>query len=306
MAEAVHQAVREVTGSDGFGYCPLYAWAGAVVASVVTGSDYDLHAGAVTVWTGDVNADGELALLVDPDGAEFDHPALGTIRGGRANGELHAWFSPRPPAAVPGEVMEISRAELVIADLGMRHLRRHVTEAAMPWKRAPLPAYCWASAASVSMRLRVDYYPDPDTTALVLGKLGQMGAAPRDAAVLALRLLGRCGPTTTKGRREVMTVTRADQRPESPAELAYLKVTRPDHADQATYTAVRPADAARITARSSASLVIEQCGPPGLPADVCIGLAAELAADPARAEVIVGTAERGYWINGPLHTLAAP
>ena len=204
MAEAVHEAVCQVTGSDGFGHCPLYAWAGAVVASVVTGGDYDLHAGAVTVWTGDVNANGELALRIDPPGAEFDHPLLGTMPGGMANGELHAWFSPRPTGLVPGVVTEIRKADLVVADFGMRHLRRHAAEAGMPWEREPLPAYCWASLPNVGARLRVDYEPEPPTTEFVHDKLRRMGAAPYDVATTALRLLGRTSEVRATGERTTL------------------------------------------------------------------------------------------------------
>ena len=45
IAGAVHQAVCDVTGTDGYGHCALYAQAGAMAAHFITGEVYDLQAG---------------------------------------------------------------------------------------------------------------------------------------------------------------------------------------------------------------------------------------------------------------------
>ena len=69
IAEAVHQAVCEVTGSDGFSHCALYASAGAMVASLATGNEYVVNACRLEVGTGTrdaVDGGAELYLGMDP------------------------------------------------------------------------------------------------------------------------------------------------------------------------------------------------------------------------------------------------
>lgn len=185
IAEAVHRAVCEVTGTDGYGHCALYAQAGAMTAHFITGEVHDLQAGGLAVFTGDMNHDGELTLYVDPEGSQYNGTA-----GGRDNGEFHAWFGPRPAGATPGTVMEVSRNGLVVADFAMRHFKRHVAEAGMPWNRAPLPTFCWGKADEIDQRLRVTYRPDVATTLLVTDKIKAMGPVPYDVSTIALRRLG--------------------------------------------------------------------------------------------------------------------
>ncbi|MGH6876802.1 MAG: hypothetical protein ACREHV_05400 [Rhizomicrobium sp.] len=69
IAEAVHQAVCEVTGSDGFSHCALYARAGAMAASLATGVEYTINAGCLEVGTGTPDPEDpktELYLGMDP------------------------------------------------------------------------------------------------------------------------------------------------------------------------------------------------------------------------------------------------
>lgn len=190
IAQAVHEAVCEVTGTDGYGHCVMYAQAGALTASVLTGRDYVLQAGAAVVFTGDVNGYGELALHVDPAGSEWNGQ-----RGGRENNELHCWLT-RRPAEVPGSAVPATPGDEV-ADFSLRHWRWAVAEAGMPWSREPLPAFWWGPLSGLN-DLRVRYTADADTMRLVYGELlPAMDAAPYDASVIALRLLGAISEETT-------------------------------------------------------------------------------------------------------------
>src|SRR5437763_388203 len=91
VAEAVHLAVCDWTGGDGFGHCILYAVAGAHLTSRLTGQKYFPVAGS-------------LALYPDPErqeGITFDPKAGGGLLGG----EFHAWIiGPLPPGFREGSM----------------------------------------------------------------------------------------------------------------------------------------------------------------------------------------------------------
>jgi hypothetical protein len=97
IAEAVHQAVAEFTGTGGYGHCYLYALTGWALAREVLGRDYRLQAGSL--WL----------LARPPDGWLY----LNACPGGLESGSFHCWFG-RPGA-------DGRAAELV--DLAARHYR---------------------------------------------------------------------------------------------------------------------------------------------------------------------------------------
>src|SRR5262245_9152683 len=114
IAEAVHQAICQVSDSDGRGMCAYYARAGAVVTGVVTGQEYGFNAGLIQIDVGDRNASGDLWFTMDPAASGY-------------NGmEFHAWFVRRPPGATTGETITGRRNRRIeVVDLSWRHMRRN-------------------------------------------------------------------------------------------------------------------------------------------------------------------------------------
>jgi hypothetical protein len=143
IAGAVHQAVCEVTGTDGAKHCAAYAMAGHLIANVIAGrrDAYVFQAGRVHVFTGNVDEDGaELALEMDP------------AKTGYSDLEFHDWFT-RVPAGVPrsGTWTSISGAEsesVELVDLSLRHFPQLVAEAGLPWNRLDLPPFLWGRPAA--------------------------------------------------------------------------------------------------------------------------------------------------------------
>jgi hypothetical protein len=109
VAEATRGAVVRHSGTDGYGYCYLYAWIGCTLARAATGRPYLLQAGT-------------LRLMAGPDGPWLTMPAP---EGGRLRDAFHCWF------ALPD--FEGGHAEVV--DLSSRHYRR--------WAESG-PVGCWA------------------------------------------------------------------------------------------------------------------------------------------------------------------
>lgn len=99
MAEAVHRAVCDVTGTDGSGHCLLYAVAGAVLAKEVLGRDYFVQAGS-------------LSLLADPPDGAIMIDASG---GGVERGEYHCWLAHPDP-------------ERELVDFASRHFKHYVED----------------------------------------------------------------------------------------------------------------------------------------------------------------------------------
>ena len=131
IAEAVHRAVVEVAGGDGYGHCFLYAVAGWSLAREVLGGDYWLQAGSKRL------------LVAPPDGWLY----LNATADGLVRGDYHCWFA----RAGPGGAV----AELV--DLSSRHYRRWAdsNRAVAPGAAAPLrwswpadpPPFVWQEGA---------------------------------------------------------------------------------------------------------------------------------------------------------------
>jgi hypothetical protein len=179
IAEAVHLAVCEVTASDGFGHCALYARAGAVVASVATGSEYVINAGKLEVGTGALDpgdSDAELYLGMDP--------ALS----GYSGTEFHAWCLRRPSCGTPGVLQAVDPRSVEIADFSVRHYRAMSEAIGLPWQREELPASYWGPLSGLR-DLRVNLSADAEMTMMLIR---QQPAGPvKDAIRLALDLLHR-------------------------------------------------------------------------------------------------------------------
>jgi hypothetical protein len=177
IAEAVHQAVCEVTGSDGFSHCALYASVGATVASLATGDEYVVNAGRLEVGTGTRDAvDTELYLGMDP--------ALS----GYSGREFHAWFIRRPAEGPTGVLFTADPRSVEVADLSMRHYRAMAEAIGMTWQRETLPAWYWGTLDGLR-DLRVNLSADAEMTTMLIREqpLGPVKAA----AVRALEILGR-------------------------------------------------------------------------------------------------------------------
>jgi hypothetical protein len=179
IAEAVHHAVCEVTASDGFGHCALYARAGAAVASAVTGHQYVINAGRLEVGTGardPEDSDAELYLGMDP--------ALSGYNGI----EFHAWCLRRPSSGTPGVLQASDPRSVEIADFSVRHYRAMAEAIGLPWQREDLPASYWGPLSGLR-DLRVNLSADAKMTMMLIRE--QPAGPVKDTIRLALDLLHR-------------------------------------------------------------------------------------------------------------------
>ena len=138
LAEVVHRAVREVSGTDGVGRCIDYAVAGALLLKKALKRTYHLQAGS-------------LSLLADPpDGVVM----IDATDGGLSRGEFHVWLARPEP-------------DLEIVDFSSRHFRSYVerfvfVEEAhgplavldrdserIPWTRPDPDPYIWTQSTPV-------------------------------------------------------------------------------------------------------------------------------------------------------------
>jgi hypothetical protein len=164
VADAVHKAVSDLHATypdydqAGLGACALYAFAGAVVASVVTGGTYHPQAGKLIVRTGPKDEDGAYdALQMDPAVTGY-------------NGmEFHAWFV-RDPGRGPGR-QSVAWAELELADLSFRHYPAMARAHGAEWNRGGWPAYFWDRASRV-LDLGVTLAADARMQEMVTGDSG--------------------------------------------------------------------------------------------------------------------------------------
>ena len=146
IAEAVHQAVCEFTGSDGFGLCMLYSVAGMGVPSAF---NHRLYPQA-----------GTLGVLIDPPDywmvmdAEGFEPSVG--------GEFHCWlggpsssgdvelidFSARHYKRYCGGLIDVTDFDVVSPGLYVRRDLPVETHKPMTWNREDPPAYVWLGVKS--------------------------------------------------------------------------------------------------------------------------------------------------------------
>jgi hypothetical protein len=117
-AEAVHRAVCESTGDDGFGHCPLYICAGSYLLSALAP-----ELGVCMCRSG--------SLLLSPNPRRpGSWVGLDIKNGGIARGAFHCWLS------FPSGL---------VVDFSARHYVRYTTEAGGRWDRPKPPAVIWSS-----------------------------------------------------------------------------------------------------------------------------------------------------------------
>lgn len=139
VADALHCAVGDVTGTDGMGLCALYALAGSLVLNLLQQrSVYFPQAGSL--W---------IVATQDEQCAAFD-----AEEGGFTAGEYHAWIvrahripgRPGPHRSVrtgTDPLRQASRFEVI--DFTSRFYRAHCERNGLPWEQPDPPAclWCW-------------------------------------------------------------------------------------------------------------------------------------------------------------------
>jgi len=179
IAEAVHQAVRDVfgAGTPKHGLCFQYNAAGAIVASLLTyhpsdtGPRYAVQAGSLALRSMP-RTDPELSVV-------FDARDDGVVRG-----EFHVWFIRVPPGAPVGVLHEDTAGQAVFVDLAARFYP--VWAAAYGGWEHPPRAYVWARWDD--LRSWAQFSVDPAATAAVLtseGEAERLAVANRALAILA-------------------------------------------------------------------------------------------------------------------------
>jgi hypothetical protein len=173
VAEAVHRAVCEVTGTDGHGCCADYALVGAALAQHALGHTYAPFAGTLRLQH---DRDDPLAWV-----------AFDATGGGLHAGEFHCWFVRVPEGMTTGTFEPLEVVDLAsrhYASLVERSLKIQAREgdpgrgtvvlvldpqAGDRWRREPPPDYLW-----------VDGYRPPEWVHLV-----QDGEATRALSTMA-------------------------------------------------------------------------------------------------------------------------
>lgn len=116
IADAVHYGVTTVLGNDGNGACMYYALVGLTLSQHLTGRDYNLQVGSLSVRA---TQDG-MTLVMDAE-----HPLIPGL-------EFHAWFGSRWPTG-----------ETELVDLSSRHYRTWAESVGMAWDMPNPPPYIW-------------------------------------------------------------------------------------------------------------------------------------------------------------------
>lgn len=135
VAATVHQAVVDVTGTTGKGWCALYALAGTMVLNKLMPSlTYVYQAGSLFVQ---VTQDGQ-------------YIAFDAEQGGVPTLEYHAWItrlhqmgpSPRRRSSQPFQLLGTGE-RLEVIDFAARFYRQQAVENGHPWEMSEPPAYLW-------------------------------------------------------------------------------------------------------------------------------------------------------------------
>ena len=189
IADAVHAAVRMVTGSSGIQHCVLYAETTVRVMRRLTGQPWLLQAGSAFYGSGvDVDSpEGEITFAHDSqataggvtlDGAKSE-------RGGLKDREFHAWAARASAPGMHGRAVEI-------ADIAARHTPAYAEMLGMRWERERWP-YVWGTPAELAS-MRVSHRADMPTTALCMAAIQSEPEPYRDAETAALGALGAISP----------------------------------------------------------------------------------------------------------------
>ena len=119
LAEAVHAAVCDFTGTDGYGACMLYTVAGWSPLVALDSEAWHLQAGSARI------------LADPPDGwLEMN----GALPGALERGEFHCWLAKAPPHP---QAQQAQPAALV--DFSARHFQRMCQEMPLPEERGRIP-----------------------------------------------------------------------------------------------------------------------------------------------------------------------
>jgi len=165
ISEAVHRAVCEFTGTDGFGHCLCYAVCGSVVASTMLEKLYLPQAGTVCIFADPPNA---VAMQATDNGLE--------------RGEFHCWFG-LPESRNHGRGKRL--AEFV--DLTSRHYKRYVSEVVCIEEAVVSDGCRTYMLAPEKDRIRWTRTDDPPQFIWTNGKFPDlMQAVPDEAACLRL------------------------------------------------------------------------------------------------------------------------
>ena len=199
LTEAVHRAVCEITGTDGYAKCLLYAVAGY---ALLADRGFAIQAGTV-------------AIVADPDNPAGPGTTLiEAAEGGWNRGEYHCWLA-RPTDPV----------EMV--DFSSRHFRRHTEEASeaakagtpapvalsitglaearadsIEWLRGEPPDSLWVTAGKAVGRPLAHYHALAETTRLVQQVLLQERETTRENVVISRKHYRALGGTIASGQTD--------------------------------------------------------------------------------------------------------
>jgi hypothetical protein len=170
IAEAVHRAVCEFSGTDGCGLCMLYAVAGAGLLGRVFGKTYYPQAGSMSV-------------LVDPPDNWMSMDARNF-----AGGEFHCWlgrrsggdhvemidFASRHYKGYCERLIDASEFEAIEPGLYVRRDVPLVGHSRPTWNREDPPDYVWTEGLLPEwLRLAPDREATEVVLSMILGHLGE-------------------------------------------------------------------------------------------------------------------------------------
>jgi hypothetical protein len=195
VAAAVHQAVQEVTGTDGRGLCGLYATAGAATLNV-------LSDGLMWVWQA-----GSFRVQATREG---DCLAWDAERGGVRAFEYHAWIIRVHQRAkcnlggiAAGEAVCLgdgSGAEVV--DLTSRFYREHAAGIGLTWDMPEPPPYIWGWQNELHKEHRVALKPDARAmTEMITLRSDALWESVATRSLALFRASAKSGPLTRQQRR---------------------------------------------------------------------------------------------------------
>ncbi|QDV37715.1 hypothetical protein [Tautonia plasticadhaerens] len=169
IAEAVHRAVCEFSGTDGCGHCMLYAVGGAGILGRVFGRTYHPQAGS-------------MAVLVDPPDLWMTMDATNF-----SGGEFHCWlgrqtgggrvemidFASRHYRAYWDRLVDASEFEAIESGMYVRRDEPLEGHSRPKWNREAPPDYVWTEGLlSEWLRLVPDRQATEAVWSMILGHLG--------------------------------------------------------------------------------------------------------------------------------------
>lgn len=144
IAEAVHRAVCEVTGTDGCGQCLYYALGGALLLNKVTNRLFVPQIGGLLLLTSPPDRWHGVDMSAEGDPMKSFH-----------NSDFHCWISEANSKRLRlGNQPQKCRAMI---DLSSRHyhqlLKRVIPD--IEWNREPPPSYLWSDGRALPDWIRI-------------------------------------------------------------------------------------------------------------------------------------------------------